>query len=243
MALRNKVLIAGVVLSISLPCMAGMWMAGPGKGYQGSTTPVGNPFTIVQYSATESSNSFLVGSAVTAGNTLVIRISWSGGGTLTGMTSSLSGACTLRGSQVDASNGDKSARWVTVVSAGGNENLTPTFSGSGTFRNWSVWEVSATGTIDFSITAIGNGTGTSVATGSFTTITQKGLVLAGADIYGTATASNARIGGNVATTSRFGTFTNCWDYTHTSQLSSATATLTTDTSFVWICNAIALSAQ
>jgi hypothetical protein len=32
MALRNKVLAVGLILSITLPCMAGMWMASPGKG-------------------------------------------------------------------------------------------------------------------------------------------------------------------------------------------------------------------
>ena len=161
------------------------------------------------------------------------------------MTGDTSGAATLVGTQVNASNGDKSARFAVLVCAGVDADfLTPTFDGTGTFGNWQVWRLRATGTKDFSVSAIGNGTGTSLATGTFTTATQNGIVLAGADIYGSARASSPLVGGNAATNFRNGdTFSKAWDYIHTSQLSNATANLTTNTSFVWICNALALSAQ
>lgn len=228
---------------LSIPVFGGTWVMSPGKGSHGSTTPAGNVWTIVGYNATESaSNGVAVSGAV--GDIVVVRISWSGGGTLTGISGDTSGAVTLQGTQVNASNGDKSARWGTVTALGtAPDNFTPTFSGSGTFRNWQIWRLSASGTKDYSISAIANGTGTSLATASFTTITSNGIVLACADIYGSATPSNALVGGNAATTTHFGTFSCAWDYKHTSQLSSATANLTISTSLIWIVNAIALSAQ
>jgi hypothetical protein len=234
-----------VLLFLINSAFAGTWIMSPGKGSHGSSVPTGNSWTIVGYTSAENTLTWPGPAAGSIGDILVVRISWSGGGTLTAISGDASGAATLRGTQVNASNGDKSARWATLTSTTTtSDNFTPTFSGSGTFRNWQIWRLSASGTKDYTVTAIGNGTGTALATGTFTTATVNGIVLAGADIYGTATASSPLIGGNAATNFRNAdTFSKAWDYIHTSQLSGATANLTINTSFIWIANALALSAQ
>ena len=208
-------------------------------------TPAGNAFTIAAFTSDNASTTLISAGAV--GDIYVIYVKWEGTSTdLTSIQADTSGTATLRGSQINHANGDLHCRFATIVATtAGAENITGTWTGSPAFRDWMTWRISATGTKAYDINTGTSGTGTSVSIGSFSSVTQNGIVLTGVGPYGSTTFSSQQVGGNAASNTRTvsGSATQGWDYLHTAQLSSANATATMGTSREWVGSVIGLSAQ
>ena len=206
--------------------------------------PAGNSWTIAAYTSDQASN--VSSPTGNTGDILVVWVKWEGAATLDSLTGASSGAGTLRGTAINHGNGDLHCRFATIITTvTTTEIISPTWTGTPSFIDWAVWRVRATGTIDYSISSGGTGTGTSVSSGSFTTATINGLVLAGLGPYGAMTASSQQVGGLAASNTRTipSSASVAWDRLHTAQVVSGAATATMSPSIEWVCSALALSAQ
>ena len=211
-------------------------------------TPTGNAFTIRGFASTCNSTSFApVNIDGAIGDIWIIWFKWEGSGTVTTLQGGDSGTATARGTQIDHGGGDLHSRFWTVVAASAtvDEDFTVSVSGTLTFRDWAVWRVVATGTIDYSIHNGATGTGTSASSGNITTVTVNGIALVCVGVDNSSTFSSLLVAGNAATNVRdlTGTSSHGWDYVHTAQIVAGQATGTINTSVGWTCNILALSAQ
>lgn len=219
----------------------------PGGGGGAPAAPAGNTWTRVGFAASPG----IGGSTATipsgaSGDILVVWVKWNGSGSvLTGISAGISGAGTLRGTQVSHGSLDLYGRWGTIITtAASGESVSFTFSGSPGFIDAAVWRLRVSGTVTYTNIANGTGTSTSPSSGALTTTaTQNGIVLAGLGIYGAPTISAMQVGGNGATTSSGLDVGSVWDYTHTTQLTTPAATATMSASFGWTCSAFSLTAQ
>lgn len=213
--------------------------------YHESTTPAGNVWTVVGRQASAGiggSTAAIPAGAV--GDILAIWVKWNGSGSvLTGISAGISGAGTLRGTQVSHGSLDLYGRWATLTTTvTSGESLSLTFSGSPSFIDVYVWRLSVSGTVTYTNVVNGTGTGTSASSGTITSATQNGITLAGLGIYGAPSVSSLLIAGNAADSSATLDVGRVWDYKNSAEISGA-ATATLGTSFGWTLSAFSLTAQ
>lgn len=209
----------------------------------GSGTPAGNVFT------DQTGSPYTVGNSNTAsppagasGDIEVALLTWESTGTVSSIDAGVFGTMTL--GTADAGTGVNSVMGKILANSTSAVNLTPTVSGSCTFRDWMVIRASASGTITVGTPVMAHGTGTAISVGPYTTACQNGYLLAIVKVDGSTTTGTPQFGGingtvqTIAGTSTFGVV-----YKHTAVQTAANFTTTLGTSRNWTVQVVDITAQ
>ena len=215
----------------------------------GGGVPTGNSFTIVLTNLLNSTaNGIAPGGNV--GDLIVACYKWEGSGiTLNWMSNDVNGVMTLlggTGGAVVSPAGDMRCHIATVVASSVSQlNVTVNHSGgSPSFQDWAVFRVRASGTITVGSGASGNGTGTAVTAGTYTTAAQNGCLIGMSAPDGSATHSSFTFGGQAAIQYAIpSSSTSAFSYLHTAQQSSANFLDTLGTSRNWVSKVVSITAQ
>lgn len=202
----------------------------------------GNAFTLVGTPATQESTNTITSGAPTEGNLHLIYAACEG--ISTAFTGCTRGADTYTAGNLSThANDELSGRffWFLAASADATTVTTLTFTGTPSFQKIFSWIFSATGTHALDTQAAATtGTGTSVATNTFTSSVDTGLAVAGIGLFGSRDRTVEKIGANNATTilDALGAGSS-WDYLFSGgALSGVTANCTLASSIEWVGSAL-----